>query len=181
MSGPAPVPNVAVVMPGADGTICVTPSIASHIVVDRFVSFSGGHSLTDLEPDRIRDTRDDGGARLAAGGSLRLDAAELGVTPDTTGVMLNLTATLATAPGFLAAYPCADGRPETSNLNYVPGATVANFVLVEPDAEGDVCIFSPAPAHVVVDLLGRVGAGFTGGVPERLLDTRIARLPTNWP
>ena len=152
MSGPSPIPNVAVVMPGADGTICITPSVDSHIVVDRFVSFSSSHSLDGLTPKRILDTRDGAGERLAAAGSLVLDAADLEVAAGTTGVMVNLTATKALAPGFLTAYPCAGGRPATSNLNFVPGATVANFVLVEPDVDGDVCVFSSAPVHVVVDV-----------------------------
>ena len=42
---------------------------------------------------------------------VRLDAESLGVTAETTGVMLNLTATDALGPGFLAAYPCSEGRP----------------------------------------------------------------------
>ncbi len=50
---------------------------------------------------------------------------------------------------------------------------VANFVVVQPDADGDVCIYAHAATHVVVDLLGTVSAGFTGGAPQRLLDTRV--------
>ena len=90
--------------------------------------------------------------------------------------MLNLTATDSAAGGFLTAYPCAGGVPATSSVNYAPGAVTANFVVVEPDADGDVCVFSLARTHVVVDLLGTTGAAFTGGTPQRLLDTRTANL-----
>ena len=41
----APVPNMAVVVPGADGTICVTSSVATHLIVDRFVTFAPGASV----------------------------------------------------------------------------------------------------------------------------------------
>ena len=58
---------------------------------------------------------------------------------------------------------------------------VANFVVVEPDADGDVCIYAHTATHVVVDLIGTVSEGFTGGTPQRLLDTRVANLPANWP
>ena len=110
-----------------------------------------------------------------------LDGAVLGVTDSTTGVMLNLTTTDPAGAGFLTAYPCLAGRPTTSNLNFAPGDVVANFVIVEPDASGDVCIYAHSPTHVVVDLLGTVSTGFTGGTPQRLLDTRTANLPPDWP
>ncbi len=46
----APIPNVAVVLPGADGTVCVTTSVASHVLVDKFVTF--GDSVHVGEPAR---------------------------------------------------------------------------------------------------------------------------------
>ena len=41
--------------------------------------------------------------------------------------------------------------------------------------------FDVPVTHVVVDLMGTTAAGFTGGAPQRLLDTRVANLPPNWP
>jgi hypothetical protein len=185
MMGAPPVPNVAVVTPTADGRVCITSSIATHILVDRLVTFGESSGLRTVTPDRVLDTRDEAaagdGRRLAAGGVAVLHGDQLGVGPDTTGVMLNLTATEALGAGFLTAYPCAAGRPDTSNLNYVPWTVVANFVVVQPDVDGDVCVFASNPTHVVVDLLGTTAAGFVGGAPKRLLDTRIANLPPNWP
>jgi hypothetical protein len=177
----APVPNVAVVVPGADGTVCVTSSVAAHLIVDRFVEFTAGASVDVVSPIRVLDTRDGAGARIDAGGVARLAADSLGVTAGTTGVMLNLTVTDSLGAGFLTAYPCSEGRPPTSNLNFVAGEVVANFVLVQPDADGDVCVYAHSPTHVVVDLMGTTSEGFTGGAPARLLDTRVANLPPNWP
>lgn len=179
--GPAPVPNVAVLVPGEDGTVCVTSSVATHLIVDRFMRFTSHGGVHVVTPERVLDTREGTGTRVDAGGVVRLDADTLGVTDGTTGVMLNLTVTGAVAPGFLTAYPCAGGRPPTSNLNYVAGAVVANFVVVQPDAAGDVCIYALSATHVVVDLMGTVSDGFTGGAPQRLLDTRQANLPPDWP
>jgi hypothetical protein len=95
--------------------------------------------------------------------------------------MLNLTVSDAVGAGFLTAYPCAQGRPSTSNLNFVAGAVVANFVVVQPDADGNVCLYAQNATHVVVDLMGTLADGFTGGTPQRLLDTRQSNLPAGWP
>jgi hypothetical protein len=177
----APVPNVAVVEPGPSGTVCVTASVATHLIVDRFLAFGPDAEIDVVRPRRVLDTREGAAVPVAASGVAVLDAAALGVTTDTTGVMLNLTVTDASGPGFLTAYPCDAGRPTTSNLNFVAGDVVANFVVVEPDADGDVCVYAHTMTHVVVDLLGTLNAGFTGGAPLRLLDTRVANLPLDWP
>jgi hypothetical protein len=112
---------------------------------------------------------------------VRLDARALGTDSTTKGVMLNLTATDATGAGFATAYPCGTEVPTTSSLNYGPDSVAANFVIVEPGAGGDVCIFSLAGTHLVVDVLGTTGDTFTGIAPTRLFDTRTANLPPGWP
>jgi hypothetical protein len=133
----------------------------------------------------VLDTREGSGSRVGAGGIVRLDADALGIgalpTGAATGVMLNLTVADPLGPGFLTAYPCASSRPQTSNLNFAAGDVVANFVVVQPDDQGAVCIYAHSATHVVVDVMGTVSAGFTGGVAQRLLDTRVANLPANWP
>ena len=166
----APVPNVAVVASGADGTVCVTASVPTHLLVDRFVTFDDESGVAPISPRRVHDSRQLGGP-VGAGEVVRLTRQQLGNTP-ATGVMLNLTSTGSTAPGYLAAYPCKRGRPDTSNLNFAPGTVVANFAIIEPDVDGDVCVYASAPTHVVIDLMGTTTAGFTGGAPVRLLDTR---------
>ena len=56
----------------------------------------------------------------------------------------NLTVVDAAGAGFTTAYPCATGRTNTSNSNFVAGQTIANFATVRADANGDICI-TPAP------------------------------------
>jgi hypothetical protein len=176
-----PVPNVAIVAPGDDGKLCVTPSVDTHLIVDRLATFLVDDELDAAVPRRVLDTRDGGGQRVAAGGTVRLDAGALGTDSTTKGVMLNLTATDATGAGFATAYPCGTEVPTTSSLNYGPDSVAANFVIVEPGAGGDVCIFSLAGTHLVVDVLGTTGDTFTGIAPTRLFDTRTANLPPGWP
>jgi hypothetical protein len=177
----SPVPNVAVVAPDADGSICVTASVATHLIVDRLTTLAADPDVELGSPRRLIDTRDDAGVPVAAGSTLVLDGETLGTTADSGGVMLNLTATDPVAGGFLTAFPCAGGTPTTSSLNYAPGVVTANFAVVEPDADGDVCVFTLSATHIVVDLLGTLGSSFTGGTPQRLLDTRTGNLPPGWP
>jgi hypothetical protein len=96
-------------------------------------------------------------------------------------VVLNVTATDATAAGYLTVWPCRAPRPEASAVNVVPGRTVADLVTVGAD-DGRVCVFNAAGrVHVVVDQLASyrpspaaaVAAGrFVPVTPARALDTR---------
>ncbi len=54
--------------------------------------------------------------------------------------MLNLTITGARAAGFATVYACGV-RPDTSNINYVAGGTIANEVMVQLSPTGGVCVY----------------------------------------
>ncbi|HEX2783864.1 MAG TPA: hypothetical protein VHN36_09785, partial [Ilumatobacteraceae bacterium] len=99
--------------------------------------------------------------------------ASLPATPAT--VVLNVTVTGATAPGFLTVYPCGETRPTSSNLNYDVGITRAVAVVARVGTNGAVCVYTQASVHVIADLTGyyTVGANFSGTQPARLLDTRV--------
>ena len=92
-------------------------------------------------------------------------------------VALNVTVTTPTGNGYLTVFPAGAARPTASNLNFTPGKTVPNMVVVALGSGGQVSIYnSSGSSHVVVDVLGwfpAVGA-FTGVVPARLLDSRTA-------
>lgn len=178
MNGPDPVPNAAIVRPGDDGTVCVTTSTGAHLVLDRLATLPDGAGLVVEPARRIADTRPTD--PVPAGGTLRLDPDDLGVTTDTTtttdttgittGVLLNLTATNS-GHGYVTAFGCDDGEPTTSSLNLSPGAVVANFVVIAPDADGEICLRTTGATDLIVDVQGRIGAGFEGAA-TRLLDTR---------
>jgi uncharacterized protein YkwD len=65
-------------------------------------------------------------------------------------------------------------RPDTSNLNFAPGQTVANAVTTKVGAGGAVCVYNEAPTHLIVDVNGYFpsSANFGALDPARLLDTR---------
>jgi hypothetical protein len=166
-------PNLVIAEPDADGYVCVIPSTTTHLIVDRFASFAPDAPLHLVRPERIRDTRSDGSVRTP-GRVVRFTLADtsLATGSPVTGVFINVTIVEAAAAGFATAYPCASGRPEASNVNFRTGQTIANFVSVKPDENGEVCVYSDAAADILIDVMGSAGPGFEGIVPTRLFDTR---------
>jgi hypothetical protein len=76
------------------------------------------------------------------------------VTSDPTAVSLNITAVAPVANGYITAYRCDIARPQTSNINYVAGRTIANFSVAETDDQGNICIYNSAAMNIVVDVSG---------------------------
>ncbi|MFB7129564.1 PKD domain-containing protein [Kitasatospora sp. NPDC056273] len=135
-----------------------------------------------LPPTRLADTRQSG-TKPGPGTTLPLKVAgTAGVPSGATAVALNLTATEPTADGYLAARPGGQsGRPSTSSLNFRPGQTVANQVIVPLGADGTVDVYNnDGSTHVIADVVGYYGGGATGRyspvIPVRLQDTRTAPL-----
>lgn len=149
---------------------------------------NGGPAYTASAPVRVLDTRVDGATvdGLMRGDGLRRagQITELpllgrpGTAADADVVTLNLTATESVAQGYVTVFPCGGEPPGTSNLNLVPGRTIANAAMVRLSARGSVCLFTSAPTQLIVDVGGgtRVGAPVESFAPKRVLDTRL--LPT---
>jgi len=102
-----------------------------------------------------------------------------GVPPTATAVALNVTETNPTAVGFATVWPSGVARPNpASNLNFVPGKTAPNLVVVPLGANGKVSLYNSAGStDYVADLVGYYGptatTRFTAVVPVRLLDSRV--------
>ncbi|HEX2783266.1 MAG TPA: hypothetical protein VHN36_06745, partial [Ilumatobacteraceae bacterium] len=94
-------------------------------------------------------------------------------------VALNVTVTNPTMGSFLTVWPTGSPRPLASNLNFVPGQTVANAVLTKVGTNGKISIFNNGGAvDVIVDVVGWFpdNQSYVGLTPARLADTR--NLPT---
>jgi hypothetical protein len=110
---------------------------------------------------------------LAAGNTFELTVPGGG---DLDAVVMTVAAVLPRSAGYLTAFPCDRRRPTASNLNFSGPDVVTNLVVVRPDADGRVCLFSLADTDLVVDLAGgfEPGSGFQPvDEPLRLVDTRI--------
>lgn len=168
--------NTIATLSGA-GELCVFTSAGADILVDvtGWLGSSGTSRLVPLGPSRTVDTRSGlgGSGRVAAGSTTRFDLGAA-LQPRSTAIAFNLTAVHPAAAGFLTAYPCGRGRPDTSSLNFAAGETRPNNAIVATD-DGSICVYADTATDVLIDVTGAFGPnglGFVAVDPVRLLDTR---------
>lgn len=137
-------------------------------------------------PQRIADTRAAGETvddlfekigPVSAGQPLELQVAgRAGIDADASAVVLNVTVLGSQGPGFVTVYPCDEGLPNGSNINYGQGQVIANAVFARLDPSGTTCIHTSATAQLVVDVSGSLpGDSFDSlDAPARVLDTRAS-------
>ena len=155
---------------------------------------TAGSEYTPYGPTRILDTRKGLGAPEAAVGAdktVKLQVTGAGTAGDTipagiTAVALNVTVVSPTKNGYLTVWGDQDEtgatvpQPGTSNLNFSPGQTVPNLVIVPVGLNGVVDIYngSKGSSQLLADVAGYFTEANTGRYvaltpnPSRLLDTR---------
>ncbi|MEP7048433.1 MAG: hypothetical protein ABI949_17205 [Ilumatobacteraceae bacterium] len=158
------VSNAAIVKVGAGGSICIFSNVETDLVVD-VNGYDAVQTVAQfLEPTRVLETRpalttfdrlfetqvprpNDSVLELQIGG-------RVGIPTAIRAVLLNITVTNATGPGFITLYPCGGTRPVASTLNYSKGTTVANLAVATTTKDGKVCVYTQTAADLVVDLSG---------------------------
>ncbi len=172
------VANRSVIALSASGTIDVVASASTDVVVDVSGYFSStGAGYTALLPTRIADTRcgispapafcaseglpaaNAALTTLGPGGSETIQVAGVGEVPGSaTSVVLEVTATDTTAGSYLTAWPEGQPLPTASDLNWSPGRSVANLVVVGVGPTGAITVFNHSGSvDVVVDVEGYEG------------------------
>jgi hypothetical protein len=158
-------PNLVVAKLGVNGAISLYDYGdfgGTDLVVDVVGYFApSGGPVTAVRPQRLLDSRiglDTGAAPFASGEARTVAVAgQVGVPPDATGVVLNVTVTEPTAPGFVTVWPAGQAQPVASTLNFLPGDNIANLVMVGLGAGGGLSVYEfGATAHVVADVVGYV-------------------------
>jgi hypothetical protein len=104
-----------------------------------------------------------------------------GVPANASAVVLNVTVTNTSANSYLTIWPVGGNQPVTSNLNWTPGATIPNRVMVPLGTGGQIDVYNLAGnTDVVIDVNGwftngaqGTGYAFTGSTPTRIMDTRF--------
>ncbi len=187
------VPNMVIVPVGTGGHVSIFGSAGTvDAIADVLGWFPADTGFTGLTPARLADTRfgemtvDNAYAGLGfltGGATLDLTVVGRGGVPSSAvgSVALNVTAANPTAAGFLTVWPTGSPRPLASNLNFVPGRTVPNMVIVPVGTAGQISIYASAGTlDAIVDVLGYfpTGPGFNGLTPARLMDTRVPAPPT---
>jgi N-acetylneuraminic acid mutarotase len=179
--------NLVIAKASADGKVSIFNSAGTTDVIADVVGwFPVTSGLTSLNPARVLDTRASASTidNLFAG----LGAMNTATTGDLTvagrggipfaavgSVLLNVTATDATAPGYLTVWPQGTLQPYASNLNFVPAQTVPNLVFAQASSSGQVSIYNSAgTTDVIADVVGWLpqGSELNPVAPSRLLDTR---------
>ena len=178
--GPGDVaPNSVMTTVSADGFVCVYTLAATDIIADVNGYLPPGGNRVAIDPARCADTRPtaEGGntydgqflghGRLDPGETYPVTVAGRCNIPDgAIATYANVTAVNPSAAGFLTVWPCDQPRPGTSNVNYGPGAIQPNSVvsMISLDGNGQICVYSSAETHVIVDVNGYVpppSPGFT--------------------
>jgi hypothetical protein len=184
------VANGVVTSLGVDGEVCLYSDQQSDVLVDVLGWFGGGDlpPFTGAVPLRLVDTRNAiGGPTGVIWPGAPKTVTVRGVTVDVGGVLrqvpvdasavaLNVTLVEAAEAGYATVWPCDAPMPDASNVNFARGGTSANGVIAPIGADGSVCIFTSANAHLIVDISGWFTGGadpaFVGNIPRRMVDTR---------
>ncbi len=158
------VANLVVSKIGTDGKVCIFTQSAAHILADVNGYFPVVSSYHPLVPARLLETRpgeltvdgqSQGAGLLPSRTITEVTVADRGGVPaGAASVVLNVTVTGPTEPGFVTVYPCGIDRPLASNLNYGVGTTAANAVIVKVGTGGKVCVYNSNPTQLIADVSG---------------------------
>lgn len=185
------VPNLVTVPLGDRGRVSLYTESGGHLLADvagYYAPATGAVAngrLVALTPTRLFDTRTDSTLnKLGADSALTVAVAGQAGVPATgaAAVIMNVTATDATAAGYVTVWPGGQHRPNASNLNLThAGHTAPNLVIVPLGADGTVSFYSETGTHLIADITGYLtdsnAALSTTGLmvplaPSRVFDTR---------
>jgi surface antigen len=163
---------------GTDGKIRIYTSARTDLSADIVGWSPTGGYVSGGAPVRVLDTRTGLAvpkARLAAGGTLNLVVTGKAGVP-TTGagsVLLDVSASGASAGGWLTTWSKGATRPGTPQVRYETGGASTGLVQAKIGTGGAVSIFSSAQTDVMVDIVGWLPAeGDQVAVnPTRILDS----------
>jgi hypothetical protein len=152
-----------------------------------------GENFHMITPTRLLDTRAANGVPgVSPLGrspiSVRI-AGRAGIPANATGVIANLTVTSPTAGSYLTVWPTGQAQPVVSNINFVPGETIANMATLALGNAGMLELRNDAgTTHAIIDVIGWFGpdleppempfldpsgaAVFMPITPQRVFDSR---------
>jgi hypothetical protein len=163
------IPNLVTVRIGAGGKVSLLNSTDGtvHMIADVAGYYLAGSAsvpgaFVPLAPTRVLDTRNGNGTGgvsgpVAAGTSIDLQATGRGGVPanNVGAIVMNTTVTAPVFGGYVVVFPTG-ASPLASNLNFVPGQTIPNLVIVKVGDGGKVTLRNPTPGtlHLIGDVAG---------------------------
>jgi len=153
------VPNLAIVQLGEGGRVTLEGAgSGKHAIGDVFGYFApdAGGRFRAVAPQRLLDTRES--TPVGPGAAIDVQVTDrAGVPGNATAVVLNVAAMNVTGPSFVTVWPAGAAQPGTSNLNVMPGQTIANLVICQLGDNGNLSIANPiAQCDVLADVMGFV-------------------------
>jgi hypothetical protein len=155
--------TMSIVPVGADGTISVFTSNATHLIVDLMGYVTGPTApaakdglFVPLTPRRIFDTRDANAPVLAslATRAVPVVGSSAPVPAGATAVSFNVTSDAAVGAGYATIFPADRNVPLISNLNYPAVDPRANAGMVRLSAGGGLTVLTNQTTHVIIDVNG---------------------------
>ena len=154
------VPNLVIVKVGTGGKVSLYNNSGTvDLIADVSGYYTDGSQLVPTVPTRLLDTRNGtGGVTGPTAGKVDVTVlGQAGVPAGATSVVLNVTVTDPTGPGYLTVWPAGASQPAASNLNYVGGQTVPNLVITKIGNEGKISYYaSTSKVNVIIDVLGYI-------------------------
>lgn len=174
-------PNLVISRVGPGGRVSLYNAFgSSHLVADVVGFVPSGGAYVPINPTRILDTRTGFGTYgnvmvdeelgfsflrprqldfrtwLNENDTVQLDVGQSLQLPEAASVLVvNVTATEASAPTFVTTWAFGDAQPGTSTLNVLPGQAVPNLALVEVGDDGYVNLFNRfGHVDLIVDVVG---------------------------
>lgn len=168
------VASSAVVPIGADGKVCLYQSSAAHLVVDLNGVFGAASGFLPLTPQRSVDTR--GGAAPMPDTVVTAHLGDLEGAPDGPFLAAVTLTGIASREGVVRVFTCANYVPPTPSRPIEAGRAQSVSVIVQTDANGDVCLHATGGIHMVLDVFAAfpVGDGLQPTYATRTLDTRTS-------
>lgn len=191
--------NTIIVPLGAGGALTFFSEAGTHLIADVVGYFSPASTVATAgrfvasTATRILDTRN--GSKPAPGGVLHVDSsAAPSPVPkgQASAVVVSLTATETTAPGFFQLAPgggLAPGAASALNSDRA-GQTIANLAIVPLADDGTFDLYTQSGSHVIIDVLGwftndsavaSTAGRFVPVSPERVYDTRVVSAVSGGP
>ncbi|MFE2131584.1 PKD domain-containing protein [Streptomyces amritsarensis] len=186
------VPNLVIVPVGKNGYVNLYNSGEQGVDliadVTGYFARTSANGYTPTDPTRFVDSREGlGTSRGPVPGQSQFAvqiAGTRGVPAGTKAVALNVTVTGPRAAGHLTVFPSGQAAPNTSNLNFTGGQTIANAVIVPVGADGRIIVRNGGwdPADVIVDVVGHYSPdGVSAYIPIRPVRDLDTRDPAQWP
>jgi hypothetical protein len=190
------VPNLVTVAVSEGKISAYNNAGATHVVLDVVGYYAdsvgqAGSRFHAITPSRLLDTRYNiggvGTSPMSSGmfGSFHVTGTNGVPSSGVTAIVMNVTVTEPTSSGFITVYPGGTPLPVASNLNFVPGLTAPNLVIVRVPASGFVDFYHfsnlSGTTHLLADVVGyfdedrstEAGRLLTFQ-PVRLVDTRVS-------